>query len=234
MALDAGNRQFARLEVGDCSRDGVLIVAMSLRGAIPWAVGESPGPVELDTVPQPASCNQIGALSPKNRVKPCPMSICALLKECEHGAKHTRIVPVARTSVGGRNRDPKGDGFRALLLDRYGPRKEELGALGARNLALFSRFVASAELIKMEWPRSQVRPLVHTTLVANNLSGSQSRPAPRRRLSCVAVVASPSEVPSSLGSSVIRVLDGNFMRNGISSHEGELSVLWWVHVRLGG
>lgn len=50
----------------------------------------------------------------------------------------------------------------------------------------------------------------------------------------MAVVASPSEVLSFLGSCVIGVLDGDSVRNGISSHEGELSVLWWVHVRLGG
>ena len=49
----------------------------------------------------------------------------------------------------------------------------------------------------------------------------------------MAVVASPSEILSFLGGSVVRVLDGNSVRNGISSHEGELSVLWWVHVRLG-
>ena len=50
----------------------------------------------------------------------------------------------------------------------------------------------------------------------------------------MAVVASPPQVLSFLGSSVISVLDGDSVRNGISSHERELSVLLRVHVRLGG
>jgi len=50
----------------------------------------------------------------------------------------------------------------------------------------------------------------------------------------VAVVASPPEVLSFLRSSVISVLDGDSVRNGISSHERELCVLLRVHVRLGG
>lgn len=44
------------------------------------------------------------------------------------------------------------------------------------------------------------------------------------------IVASPSQVLSFLGSSIVSVLDRNSVRNGISSHERELRVLLWVHV----
>ena len=46
----------------------------------------------------------------------------------------------------------------------------------------------------------------------------------------MAVVAPPSQVLSFLGGSVVSVLDGNSMGNGISSHERQLGVLLWVHV----
>lgn len=46
----------------------------------------------------------------------------------------------------------------------------------------------------------------------------------------MAVVASPSQVLSFLGGSVVSVLDGNSMGNGISSYEGQLRVLLWMHV----
>ena len=46
----------------------------------------------------------------------------------------------------------------------------------------------------------------------------------------MAVVASPSQVLSFFGSSIVGVLDGNSVGNGISSHKRELRVLLWVHV----
>jgi len=48
----------------------------------------------------------------------------------------------------------------------------------------------------------------------------------------VAVVTPPPQVLSLLGSSVVGVLDGNSVGNGISSDERELRVLLRVHVRL--
>ena len=50
----------------------------------------------------------------------------------------------------------------------------------------------------------------------------------------MAIVASPSQVLSLLGSGIVGVLNWNSVRNGISSHERELRVLLWVHVRLRG
>ena len=50
----------------------------------------------------------------------------------------------------------------------------------------------------------------------------------------MAVVASPSQVLSFLGSGIISVLNGNSVRNGISSNERELRALLWEHIRLGG
>lgn len=46
----------------------------------------------------------------------------------------------------------------------------------------------------------------------------------------MAVIASPSQVLSLLGCGVVGVLDGNSVRNGISSYERELRVLLWVRV----
>ena len=50
----------------------------------------------------------------------------------------------------------------------------------------------------------------------------------------MAIVASPPQVLSLLGCGVVSVLDWNSVGNGISSHERELGVLLWVHVRLRG
>jgi len=46
----------------------------------------------------------------------------------------------------------------------------------------------------------------------------------------VAVVTSPSQVLSFLRCGVVSVLDWNSVGNGISSHEGKLMAMLWVHV----
>jgi hypothetical protein len=110
----------------------------------------------------------------------------------------------------------------------------DLGTLGTRNLALLSRLVPSTKFVETERSRTQVRSLVKTALVANDLTGCEGRTTPRRRFGRVAVVASPPQVLSFLRSGIISVLNRNSVRNGISSDERERRILLLVHIRLGG